>query len=319
MADIISWNPRIGISGDDRYDVPGATRLAGSKDSGDPARILFGTSAFASPPKISEINAATDLNAVIAEINRRNAIQGAAAVPYITSQAHVKTTDFTALNTKIAAIRTYDRVPAYTFSTISSNTPILGKHLAERRKALATEWLHVERKEFQGLYKEFSGGAWGAVNVGLVGGSGYYLGYPTTARNMRHLLSFDIPPGITIHAAELLIRCRAVGPYGSGTTTYCLIEPSPVGLYPADASDWTAINAGRQQTTFTESYPDTGTDRILTLSFVDQITPGSPYTLALLSQADWSAPGHYPVSVDSCVVEDTQSIDTVKSFLRLYV
>ena len=58
-TDLITWSPRKGTSGDDRYDP-------------DSTAVRAGSSSYSTLPAISEINAATGMNQIIAEINRRN-------------------------------------------------------------------------------------------------------------------------------------------------------------------------------------------------------------------------------------------------------
>jgi hypothetical protein len=134
----------VGGSGDDLYNVPGAIKLDASQDTGNQTRIDVGdASGFDATPTIAQLNASSGLNQVIGALNRRilnyNATFGTTAttLSYLSADAKITASNFTAINNKINTLRTTEGFATYTFSSPSTNTSIKGIHLANMRKALA--------------------------------------------------------------------------------------------------------------------------------------------------------------------------------------
>jgi hypothetical protein len=72
--DPVIWNPRIGDTGDDVYDVPGATRMSGSVDPGEPTSLQAGdASGFSFEPTLDQINRSSHFNQWVGAYNRRAA------------------------------------------------------------------------------------------------------------------------------------------------------------------------------------------------------------------------------------------------------
>lgn len=75
---IIVWNPRVGDSGDDRFNVPGATKINGDMDDGEP--VLRRNAQDGAPypgftPNLAAVQAATDISQLVALYNyKRNII-----------------------------------------------------------------------------------------------------------------------------------------------------------------------------------------------------------------------------------------------------
>lgn len=61
-TDLITWNPRVGATGDDRYRWP------------ENACIEAGASDYSDPPTIAEINARSGYNQIVAEMRRRDSM-----------------------------------------------------------------------------------------------------------------------------------------------------------------------------------------------------------------------------------------------------
>jgi len=144
--DLVTWSPRVGSSGDDKYNVLGAKKIDGSQDTGLPSRIDAGSSSYSSTPTISEINAGSGINQVIALYNRRqaqmNAIMNGTPTPisYLTSNdTRIVALKFTDLYNAIGSLRSTEGFTAYTFPTseVAAGKIVLGTHLAHARKALA--------------------------------------------------------------------------------------------------------------------------------------------------------------------------------------
>ena len=143
--DLVTWSPRISASGDDKYNVLGGTKLDASIDTGLPTRIDAGdSSSYSSTPTISEINAGSGLNQVIAAINRRAAVHNSlfgTTIPvlsYIAPDVRISAAKFLEIQTGINNVR---RTEGFTsngsFTTPVAGNRILGTSIAEMRKALA--------------------------------------------------------------------------------------------------------------------------------------------------------------------------------------
>jgi len=66
--ELVVWEPSVGGSGDDLYNIPGAVKLDGTNDPGDPILIRAGGS-FSDPPTWTEIDASASINQVRALLN----------------------------------------------------------------------------------------------------------------------------------------------------------------------------------------------------------------------------------------------------------
>jgi len=142
--DLVTWAPRVGASADDAYNIPGATKLDGSVDSGAPTRMKAGSSAgFSTTPTIAEINASSDLNQVYGLANRRirnyNTQFGTAlgTLTYVAAEARITATHITTARTRINALRVAEGFDNYNFTAdVAVGKPMKGDAIAELRKAL---------------------------------------------------------------------------------------------------------------------------------------------------------------------------------------
>ena len=140
--DLVTWSPRIGSSGDDKYNVYG-TQLDGSSNNSDITVIEAGGSSYSSPPTIAEINSSSGWNQVIGLVNRRASIYDTTfgtsigTLSYVAAGDAITASVISAVRAKINSIRSAEGFSAYSFSfTPSAGDIILGRHLAECRKAL---------------------------------------------------------------------------------------------------------------------------------------------------------------------------------------
>lgn len=141
--DLNWWFPRVGDSGDDKYNVPGATKLDDSVDTGEQTRFAVGDSGcYSSTPTPEELGSGSDVNQVIAAIRMRMGTYNAAfgtsmTLPnYWNEDTKYSNTDWTTLANAINTLRAAEGFAAYTFPTVLSTNYVLGKHLAHLRKAL---------------------------------------------------------------------------------------------------------------------------------------------------------------------------------------
>jgi hypothetical protein len=134
-TDLITWNPRVGATSDDRYDIAADTP------------IKNGTYAYSDPPTIDEVNSGTGINQIIAEINRRageNEVlieDNYYSQSYVGNGAKIAVQNFTTL---IDAARVNAEQSAYSWPT----TPVAGNVVDQNwffhmRKALAIDHIPV--------------------------------------------------------------------------------------------------------------------------------------------------------------------------------
>lgn len=90
-TDLITWSPRVGATGDDRYNVPADSV------------IEAGSSSYSDPPTLEEVNAGSGVNQIIAEHNRRCAFYDASSVLCLGSGASGATIGYVSSNTVITA------------------------------------------------------------------------------------------------------------------------------------------------------------------------------------------------------------------------
>jgi hypothetical protein len=153
--DLVTWVPAIGGGGDNNYNVPGATKLDGTIDTGNQCTIQAGdSSGFSATPTIPQLNASSGFNQIAGAYNRRaltfNSAFGTslASVAYVVAGAFPLASDFINLLSKINILRNNNSAAgfqnegwvgtlAWPISTPTAGQPIKGHHLAFLRKALA--------------------------------------------------------------------------------------------------------------------------------------------------------------------------------------
>jgi hypothetical protein len=150
-TDIITWSPRVGASGDDRYD-PGEARVAAGTASGT----------FSDPPTLAQVNAATGMNQVVAEILRRcwgsspastwlvPGLMSGITPSWFPTSGRIKQSGnpWDLLKSDIDDIRTCEELSAYSWSgypTITAGERIARETVLHLRKALATDQLILYR------------------------------------------------------------------------------------------------------------------------------------------------------------------------------
>lgn len=198
MADVITWEPRAGDTGDDRYHWPADDRRLDWGDcSAYPAQKYSPT--IADVPTESMVKAGTAFGQVAAEINRRHTWAGnpyfSYPVRYSPNQRLTVTSRYLSdYRNYVDAIRTREFRTAYTWEAenAAANKPLTEAFHFEMRKALAyeeydTPWIlgGYWRPSDSGLltwhgYPQIDGTFWGRVigctteNIFLLG-SDYYL------------------------------------------------------------------------------------------------------------------------------------------------
>lgn len=136
-TDIITWDPRVGSTGDDRYDP------------GEDIRIEAGASDYSSRPTHTEINARSGINQILAEANRRiwpgnsqNRINANVSLfNYVSAGDRIDAADLTDLNTRINNVRDWENQSAFSFTrAVAAGDIIKRNDVLEWRKALASDY-----------------------------------------------------------------------------------------------------------------------------------------------------------------------------------
>jgi hypothetical protein len=140
---MITWNPRVGTTDDDRFNWPGSKKIDGSIMS-DPFNVIEkGDSSILSvPPTVAQINAIHGLNQIVAEVNRRYAAHNAAFGTSVTplayfSEATLTNVNISAVRSRINSLRSAEGLVAYDDWPTMSGRVIAGAWFAHMRKALS--------------------------------------------------------------------------------------------------------------------------------------------------------------------------------------
>lgn len=251
-TDLVSWFPRTGATGDDRY-------------TWDINEIIYpGPSGYSDPPLLSEINDTTNFggfNGIIAEINRRNRFyyntrgKGSfTATAYVSSVDEVNGTLFKNLRTAIDTIRSRERLSTYSWNAIfsgaiasapiaaGSSVELIPEVFSDLRKALATDKLvaqgyipdgdnnlraHRNMRYRFATYPPDTGGVFAVTDEDTTGQDGtgavhYFDGVPMAHRT---LCGFRLPADTpTIANGKIRsILYKGSGGFGSGYTN-CNVE-----------------------------------------------------------------------------------------------
>ena len=130
-TDLVTWSPRVGASGDDRYTLPANTR------------ITAGGSSYSSFPLLSEVNAGSDYNQFASELKRRQTDLGIAVSHPLATAGLTKASTALSANSQIDAIRSAEGSSAWSWSEAPSvGSVATASHILESRKALATDHFH---------------------------------------------------------------------------------------------------------------------------------------------------------------------------------
>jgi hypothetical protein len=151
--DEIVWQPCLGTVGDDKYNLPGATKIGGSVDTSSftGALVYAGDAtmypALPASPTLLQINASSHWNQAIGYHNYRairlnNTTGGTTVptVPYFTPDKRILASDISTLQNALINLRgaggeQWDVTGPFT-PTVQQNKIIYGYHLAEIRKIL---------------------------------------------------------------------------------------------------------------------------------------------------------------------------------------
>lgn len=140
MAELITWAPRVGATGDNQYKFGSGASMP---------KIYRGT-VGGSTPSVSDVNALTGINQIVAEIKR----QGGSASYVSDGTQKVSKTFITSLQTAINSIRTGAGASSYSFTSITDGTvKISNSILLQLRKALAVTQTTVTGSSWDGRFE----------------------------------------------------------------------------------------------------------------------------------------------------------------------
>ncbi len=203
----IVWSHRVGASGDDLYNILGATKIDGSLHTGHPTFNYPGINSFSATPTIAEINAAELWNQAIGALNRRILTYNAAFGTSMTTQSYITGPRVTAaivasIQSKINTLRTTEGAATFTFTTATAGQPIKGLFLAEIRKALSAATLTLNPVIAKGFIRNDT--PFGTlVSEAYAGSPSIFIGKVNTSpfKRQRVLCSFRIPEWLTTCSA----------------------------------------------------------------------------------------------------------------------
>jgi len=207
MLPIFEWNPRIGDTGDDNFDLPHGTKMDGSYVVDKEQALLGnGSTGYPVPPTLPSVNAGRSLNQIIAAVNYKSDYLDTniiAAPPdpvnYISAPNSIRRlVGWGGIATRIDLIRAIEGYAAFPFTAIAVGDMARAWQLAERRKALAligtgratygsAEYYVIPGFPLLGLY------AAGDGSVNTVGG-GFGIGLGSGVSEAGRAIHFRLLP-----------------------------------------------------------------------------------------------------------------------------
>ena len=261
-TDLVNWEPRIGGSGDDAYNIPGATKLDHEFDTeGEPTKIYAGNSSGANPgsladfsspstmslvPTIAQINASAGLNQVIGLTNRRikmwyalTGVTSATPLNYITVGSGVTAngstpTSFWEIYEAITGIRSSEGFTPYTFPSTDASADgnvyagcrVYGYHVATMRKALGLYGVQTLPITYRAQYYRNDNTTWGSPNNEFFTVNSYFG--KETLNHFRLLDYYSIPD---YAASGLFASATLTFGFGSAQSTGTIGAPYYAELF----------------------------------------------------------------------------------------
>lgn len=246
-TDLVTWSPRVGDTGDDRYDIPAD------------ARRLACTLVVSDPPLLSEINDPTPggananaLNQILAECNRRRmpsatycAGPNFSALSYLADNARPLWSVLNTLKATIGKIRLAEGLAAYTWpkSVWAGGDRPLCVDVLNFRKALATDRISVFQRvadaAYPALFRE-GNGVWPPDQAPVVTSYSYAQHFRGGAiRQVRRAYRFfRTPSGIPALGAAKVNFIATREDYGGATGWNLRLYSSDDVPTPLGASGW---------------------------------------------------------------------------------
>ncbi|MCW8132637.1 MAG: hypothetical protein KIS92_19970 [Planctomycetota bacterium] len=257
-TDLQTWAPRVGASGDDRYD-PGEF---GAMRAGD-------ADGYSEVVTIAEVNDGAGFNQVIAEINRRNRAfydtrgsysggDSYAPLAYVERGTKIKASVFNTVKAAVDAVRTRSRQSLWSWTNfpVSTGQRIKREHMLELRKALAIDYFLVNAKlqdvsanagyphiqyDRTGTYPPDTDGSgnllnsfpYGGSRVGQAAAFGTFFAY-------RSFHNFEVPANLpTLGAGKMAFSLGAMSFIGASFSSFTLELYRAAGFSsPVGLGDW---------------------------------------------------------------------------------
>lgn len=145
MDRIFAWNPRIGNTGDDNWDLNHGTKMDGTVVVDRSKALLgFSSSAYPTTPQIIDVDAGLGANQIVAALNYKSRFIDVSGSPLgdigyfpVNSIKRVAQQVWTNVAARIAQLRTIEGFVAFDFTAIAAGELPRAWMLAERRKAIA--------------------------------------------------------------------------------------------------------------------------------------------------------------------------------------
>jgi hypothetical protein len=296
-TDLITWSPRVGATGDDRYDIP-----AGEV-------ISAGTTEYSDPPTLAEVNSGSGINQVIAEYQRRRAITNTMPVyggdlsgfSYVSSDTKIQSATITDMRSNINALRQRELSSLYSPWYSETTGIITGALLSDLRKSLAIDRFMIPVNKADHLvsgttltcHVSKSGatypptgtpvlatGAYDYSNlVRMYVGQSYYINY----YKYRSWLYFNIPSGAPSFGAGVLSIYAEIISHAYEDWTLKLYR-SDTHLAAMDAGDWDSGFDNLEDSVVASTIPE---DAYLEMDITAEVlSGGQDYTFSLRSNAD---------------------------------
>jgi hypothetical protein len=177
--------------------------------------IKAGSSSFSTPPTMTQVNASSDINQVIALCNRRTSQidNSLSQFSYAAPSASVTAALVTALQTRINALRGEVGVSSFSFTAVSSGKPIKAQDWIDLRSALVFTPSPITI--YPSAYRQANNtantyptnnGAWGNTlyaSGAIVGKQNTNTSGPGCSRH-RLGIAFSVPSGANAYAAYTL-------------------------------------------------------------------------------------------------------------------
>lgn len=220
-TDIVTWSPRVGATGDDRYSVPASTGiLAGATDG------------YSGTPTITEVNAGSAFNQIGAEIKRRG---GSAS--YVAAGDFVLATTFNTWKTQIDTIRSNEKRSAFSWSElpVSAGDVIKTDAIKELRKALATDFIYLVADSTNTGLKKL-GNPYPPSSLFLQSDGKVGQGKSGQYSILRTAILVTVPTGLpSLDSGKMVIK---VSTDYVGTNFDARLYRSSSDLRPIDTGDW---------------------------------------------------------------------------------
>jgi hypothetical protein len=294
-TDLIQWVPRVGDTGDDRYD-PGE------------ARIVAGLDDFSAIPTIAEVNASSGVNQIRAELIRRTLNKGGTdyfvpgtytGVTYPATQtANVRIGTIEATTkTAIDMVRVAEQSSAYSWGTMgTAGTRISRANMLAFRKALAIDCIHWFRSEratetghsIRAACLTYPTPDNWAILTSAAAGEG-----PYSARKAKYrgYLNFKLPAGLP---ADMTASLYCWYTRGNVYTTKLFRSDSYLG--PIDTGDWGNLDTeifSAANNTFAAS---AATEYKVELALSETWQPSTDYTIIFAHGEEIANSGPYSSS-----------------------